>query len=313
VDIAHGLADSVVAFEARDFRRFGQDIGTALRKILLSNANSGTKGLPEGVPQQDVIQKVTEGVMRGFFVSGSGIVITDTAVPSVNIVLNLHQCIAGNSMFFKQMWMGIWDLFAQLSLNSQQHDLGSLLGGQNGQSQQPKWTGELMVALLQFPMALQRCGLGANTQSMIMDAVQSLKYVRIKAVFPDDQLRVMKATDRMARAVKAWTNWDFKTFGKEIGKLLRELVMLAFPQKYSIDNAGRLRQELLGYNEQLAGMTALRQPRPIFTVIVGGCALSILVALVAVRSIWSTSREFDDQAHFIGMQDDLCEMQRIDG
>merc|ERR1719262_1332581 len=38
VDIAHSLADTIVAYEAHDFHRLGTDVGLTLRKILLSNA-----------------------------------------------------------------------------------------------------------------------------------------------------------------------------------------------------------------------------------------------------------------------------------
>lgn len=308
VDIAHGLADSVVAFEAKDFHRFGSDIGTSLRKILLSNANGGTKALPEGMPEQDIVQKVTSGLMKGFFVKGSGIVITDTADPEVKIIVNLHHCIAGNSMFFKEIWNGLWSLFAQLSLNMQQHGLGLPPGVQPSQSQlgmqsQPKWTGELMVALLQVPMALQRCGLGADSQRMFMDAIQSLKHVHVRFVFPDDRIQVMKATDRMARAVGAWTNWDFETFGKEVGMLLREFVMLAFPKKYSVDSAGKLRHQLLdlvadppnGLFLGLQDTLPVRKHSPLFSAVVAGCALSIFVALLALRSIRISNQEFSNR------------------
>jgi len=318
VDIAHGLADSIVAFEAKDFHRFGSDIGTALRKILLSHASNGTKGLPEGVPEQEIIQKALEGVMRGFFVQGSGIIITDTIDPDVHIALNLHRCIAGNSAFFKEIWVGLWNLFASLSLNGQQHDLDVSAKPNPGMQSQPKWAGELMIALLQLPMALQRCGLGPSTQRMFMEAIQSLKNVHVKIIFPDDRIQTsaqgaMKATDRMARAVKAWTDWDFKTFGREVGMLLRELVMLAFPRKYSVDDSGRLRHELISYSQQTPGILAVKQPNPLFATIVFGCALSILVALVAVRSIWSSHREFGDEAPFIDMEDRFHKSDELAG
>jgi len=315
IDIAHGLADSIVAFEVQDFRRFGSDIGTALRKIVLSNADSGTKGLPEGVPEKDIIQKVTEGVMRGFFVKGSGILITDSADPDVHIALNLHRCIAGNSVFFKQIWNGIWHLFAMISMNAQQHGMGPDNSDDSGLNSQPKWAGELMIALLQFPMALQRCGIGADTQNMFMSAIKSLRFVHVKAKFPNDRIQAMKATDRMARAITAWTNWDFITFGRQVGMLLRELVMLAFPRKYSIDNAGVLRHQLIGYSAQgpgmIPGLLVSKQSSTAFATVVGGCALSIMVALIAVRHIWSTSREFDEHSPFINMEDGGCELEEF--
>jgi len=257
---------------------------------------------------------VMDGLMQGFFTRGSGFVVTDSADPDVNIIVNLHHCIAGNSLFFKEIWNGLWSLFAQFSLNSQQHGLGPLPGVEPAQPQpglpmgQQKWAGELMVALLQLPMALQRCGLGADSQRMFLEAINSLKHVHVRVTFPNDRIQVMKATDRMARAVEAWTNWDFETFGKEVGMLLRELVMLAFPQKYSVDASGRLRRNLLDLSAQSPiGFLAGKQRDPWFTAVVGGCALSILVSLVALRSIQVSNREFSDRGSpFFDIDEDDC-------
>jgi len=318
VDIARSLADSILAFQAQNFTRFGGDIGTALRKILLSNANRGTKSLPEGMPQKDIIQQATEGLMAGFFVKGSGIRITDTVDPKVNINLDLNRCVTGNSAFFKQLWTGLWHLVAQLATNGDQHDLGTVpgqippdptappmspLGTTVNGRKQPRWTGELMIALLQFPMAMQKCGIDDKTQRMFARAVSSLRYVKLKAVFPRDKIQASTATGGMARAVKAWTNWQFRTFGKEIGTLLRQLIMLGVPPN-SIDTSGQIMNAVVGLNEQTPIIAAARQASPVFTYLVSGCALSILVALVAVRSIFEAHREPCDiaDAPFLDME-----------
>lgn len=214
--------------------------------------------------------------------------------------------------------MGLWHLVAQLAVNGHQHGLDTMLGSEIQQQQmlesqsqsQPKWAGELMIALLQFPMALQRCGIGSSTQRMFLNAIHSLKDVHVRAVFPEDRIQAMKATDRMARAVKAWTNWDFKNFGKQVGMLLRELVMLAFPQKYSLSHAGSLRHELLGYSAQTPSIFAGRQNRHIFTAIVAGCAISVFVAFAAVRSIWSANRELGSDFPFIDVEGELTSQRR---
>jgi len=207
VDIAHSLSDSILAFEAHKFHKFGADIGYALRKILLSKDTTATR-LPEGVPDKVIIQNATDGLMRGFFVSGSSVVITDAADPDVDIVVNLHQCIAGNSVFFKELWMAAWDLFARLSMNKQQHGLGV----QQSQQGQPKWQGELMVAMMQFPMALTKCGVSEEMQTMLLEAIKSLNAVHVKFNFPDHKFQATEPTDKMAKAVEAWTNWDFERF-----------------------------------------------------------------------------------------------------
>lgn len=276
VDIAHSLADSIFAFEHHDFHRFGADIGVALRKVLLSTNNNATR-LPEGVPDRVIIQKATEGLMKGFFVSGSAIEITDTAHPDVNMIVNLHQCIGGNSAFFKELWGAAWNLIAQLSANGLQHGLGF----DPDQKGQPKWEGELMEAMMQFPMALAKCGVSADMQTMFMEAIKSLKDVHVAFKIPVDGTDATDAAERMAKAVEAWSSWDFEGFGFQLGTLFRELVMLGFPQQYSMDASGRLQRY-----SQTQITTAQKSARVVTssTVIIGGAAVSVLVTVAVARA-----------------------------
>jgi len=285
VDVAHDLADAVVAFEAHDFHRFGADIGTSLRKILLSNSNKATR-LPEGVPEEVIIQQTMDGLVSGFFVSGSAIEITDTAHPDVDIRVDLHQCMAGNEAFFKGIWMALWELIAQLSANGMQ------MFQPHGQQGQPKWAGELMVAMMQFPMALSRCGISGNMQHMLMEAVKTLEDLKVHFTFPQDRIRGEQATQKMAKAVEAWTNWNFEKFGFELGKLFRELVMLAFPQQYSVDASGRL---------QRMSAEELRCSFSSPLLIISGASISLFVALAVVRTRRSSSQEVPN--HMVPMTD----------
>jgi len=279
VDIAHSLSDSIVAFEAKDFHRFGTDIGIALRKILLST-NSNATTLPEGIPEEVIIQKATDGLMRGFFIPGAAVEITDTAYPDLDVNIDLHKCIAGNSGFFKEIWMSTWDLIAQLSVNAQQHNLGAMFQP-NPQGGQPKWSGELMIAMMQFPMALTKCGLSPDMQTMFNEALQSLNDVNVQFKMPRDKFQAPDTAAKMAKAVEAWTNWDFERFGYELGELFRELLMLALPQKYSITASGRLQR----YSQSQASVaTSFTKMQASSVVIVGGAAVSVLVALTVVRT-----------------------------
>jgi len=268
VDIAQSLSDSILAFEAQDFYRFGTDIGIALRKILLSKATNGTTPLPEGVPEQVIIQQATQGLMDGFFTRGSTLEITDSASYDVDIVVNLHQCIAGNSEFFKEIWMASWELFAQMSVNKEQHGLGF----QQNETAQPKWQGELVFAMMQMPLALSKCGVTEDMQRMLTEAIKSLQSLNVRVGIPHHQITGKEATEMMAKAVQAWTHWDFERFGFELGTLFRELVMLAFPEKYSVDASGRL--HLLGPSSP-AQVTSSK-------FIAGGIVASFAAALVVV-------------------------------
>jgi hypothetical protein len=269
VDVAHALSDGIIAFNARDFHRFGLDIGTALRKILLSKASHGKK-LPEGVPEKEIIEETTAGLMDGFFSTGSDVEITDAADTRVDINLDLHRCVAGNSDFFKDIFMGLWSLVAQMSANKEQHGL-------DGKTQaQSAWTNELMSALAQLPIVLQRCNVGPQTEGMMSEAIQSLTQLQVNIKFPSKGFSPKFATEEMAKAVDAWTKWKFKDFGMELGRLLRALVLQAVPQKYSLDAIGRLQLN--------AGVSTPTSFKPVVnTSVIVGAAVACFLALTAVR------------------------------
>jgi len=292
IDIAHDLADAIIAFETHNFSRFGSDIGTSLRKILLSQSNKAVR-LPEGEPQEVIIQKATDGLMKGFFVSGSALEITDAAHPDLDIRINLHSCIAGNAQFVKELWMSAWDLIAQLSINGIQ----ALSLSPDGEQGQPKWSGELMTAMMQFPMAMSKCGLTGDMQTMFTEAIDSLSDLKVQFYFPKEHFHTKEATEKMAKAVEAWTNWNFDQFGYELGELFRELVLLSFPQKYSVAASGMLQRsaeiELSSVGQKTSS-----------TMIIGGAAISLLVVLAAVRIRSRTLSLFaEQQTHLDDLED----------
>jgi len=250
VDIAQELAQCILDFEQKRFHDFGWQIGSALRKTILSTSEKGTK-LPEGIPPEHIIEQVSEGVMDGFFATGSEVDVTNSANPNINLRLDLHRCIAGNHQFFGTVFHGIWMLFAQISANKDQHGLKKD-GTSNGLHGQQVWSQELMMTMMQLPAALNRCGVDPEMEQMFMQAIQSLKTDKVNFVFPPDaSLRSGQALplgqeveDSMAKAIKYWTQWKFEKFGKKIGLLFRTTLLHVLPEKYTVDEAGHLRRQL---------------------------------------------------------------------
>merc|ERR1711972_527975 len=159
------------------------------------------------------------------------------------------------------------------SINAEQHDLQGGLGGVNNTGT-PKWTGELMIALMQLPMALQKCNIDEDTQNMLMEAIQTVGQLRVNMSFPGSQhFKVKEITDRMAKAVEAWTNWNFKRFGIELGVLLREFVLMALPRKYTVDDKGRLRRQLYSSSTKIG-----QNLNPNFPIYIFACATCALMA-----------------------------------
>merc|ERR1712107_750045 len=95
---------------------------------------------------------------------------------------------------------------------------------------------------------------------------------------------------RMAKAIESWTNWDFKEFGRQIGLLLEEFLLLMYPQQYSRDSNGRLQK-------QLASKKVLTPSNVAF---VAGGAIAISVALAAVRGARSMRKNTADSSRGAG-------------
>jgi len=292
IDVVHALADSIVAYEAGDYHKFGADIGTTLRKVLLSNATNGTRtALPEGMPEKKLIADASDGLMDGFFAGGSNILITDDLKSDVHLRVDLHQCIANNGKFFREIWMGIWDLIAKFAVNKDQH---GLLDSDAGSS---AWNGELMMSLMLLPNALEKCNINPQAQHMLLEAIQTMGHVHVKMNFPDDKINAKDGSLKVGKAVEAWTNWDFHKFGLELGKLLREFVMLGFPQKYSVDEAGRLHRTLFSEENFKHTETVIDdQPTspPVYAFAAGFAVIAVAVASIAVRISRRDQRYADD-------------------
>lgn len=291
VDIAHCFASSIVAFETKDFKKFGSEIGTALRKVLLSTSNNGTR-LPEGYPKEAIIGDVTDGLMSGFFADGMTIRVRDKHAgdPKIDINIDLHKCITDNQQIWRTAWKGVWDLVASIAANREQHGLAAAQQQRVLQaatdataSPAPSWTGELMMALVQLPGALATCGIDEAMEKMMVDAVKALNHLSVTWAFPDDRIQANTAAESVGRAVAAWTSNDFKTFGQELGKLLREFILLAFPAKYSVDSAGRLQRNM--ESPSLADRLSQPQlgPVPLFPAVVAiSAALVVLLGVVII-------------------------------
>jgi hypothetical protein len=182
--------------------------------------------------------------MDGFFVGGSSMEITDSARPDVDIPLNLHRCVAENQPFFKGIFLAIWGAIAQFSANGEDHGLGS-----SAAKGSPRWTGELMIAMMQLPAALQRCDIDVEHQGMLMEAIQTIGHLNVHMSFPRGRATLDEISARMANAVEQWTDWHFTSFGREVGVMLREFVLMVYPLKYSVDKGGLLRRDLASIKE----------------------------------------------------------------
>lgn len=307
-DITKALAEAVIAFQDERFSEFGQQLGFTARKVILSTNNKAIE-LPEGYATEQAIEEASSGISQGFFAAGSSLHITDRADASVDIKIALDECIADNDDLFKDIFKGIWELATQLVANKAQHAFST--DNSEGMGGSPKWVQELVLAMARIPMALTRCNLlDQDTEDMLADSLKTLGSLKFEFDFPEDSVRADEASKKVAEALIRFDNKDYYGFGKELGKLLRELLLLAFPQEYSVDDSGLLRRQLT-----MAGFIR-KQNRKIDKyggpMVVFSCAIFVLlmsaVAMKGLRTLssWRTAgRPFIDVESSRAEEEDL--------
>jgi len=236
-DIVEELADAMLAYKARDFKKFGSDFGTAMRKVFLCKADGS--GMPEGRPDEAVVANVTEGLLEGFFGEGSQLSISFPGGSTIPI--DLHQCIANNLGTFTSVWSEIMFLYAKKVAGTKAKD-----------KEQLEWSTAVAFTMMKIPGALEKCSLGPEEQQMLQEAIAGLASGRQGGLGWDFQMpgstRVSseQLEEHLAITIKAWAEQRWMTFGQDLGRLLQEMVLTVFAKKYTLDSDGLLQTSLLG-------------------------------------------------------------------
>merc|ERR1719401_2692363 len=87
----------------------------------------------------------------------------------------------------------------------------------------------------------------------------------------------------MALAGEAWSSGQWQSMGKMLGRLLRDMVVQFFPQKYAVDGGGRLRQGRLVDLMQDRAFTGRDASSVSATISLGAVALVLFLALAALK------------------------------
>jgi len=271
-DIVEELADATIAYKEHNFRKFGQDFGTAMRKVFLCDADGA--GMPEGKPDEEVVANVTEGLLQGFFGEGSQLVLKLPG--SEQIPIDLHSCISQNLGFFTSVWSEVMFLYAKKVAGAKPKE-------------QLEWSTAVAFTMMQLPKALERCSLGPEEQQMLEDAITGLAsgnqglgyHLRLPRTKPvsNDQLE-----EHLAVTVKAWAEKRWMTFGEDMGRLLQEMVITVFARKYSVGTNGLLQKN------QLWEEAERRSSNAPYLALCAACAavfgLAVTRRVVAMGSSW---------------------------
>jgi hypothetical protein len=135
-----------------------------------------------------------------------------------------------------------------------------------------------MIAMMQLPAALQRCDISMENQQMLMEAIQSIDKMKFSFHMPEGKANLHQIEEHLAAGVTAWTNWRFHLFGKEIGFMLREFLLMMHPQKYSVDANGRLQR-------QFESSVFRKNGKGVPLVVIGGVAFAVSLGLISMRAI----------------------------
>jgi hypothetical protein len=221
-DIIPELKDALGAFRNGKLHTFGEDIGRAWRKVLLSNVSN----LPR---IKEAIRQTSQGLVEGFFSENVQLEVSsgkeqrgqDFHNAQVDTLIDLHKCINGqNERFFQEVWDAAWLFFEKVS------SFSSLVSDQ-------RWKAVLAVVLADLPTAVRYCGLDKEQEALLIHSMKKLEKLRFDVDARDRKVHTSEVSVDLAQAVHNWRNHSWHDFGMDLGKLLQELVVLVFPADYS--------------------------------------------------------------------------------
>lgn len=231
-DIVAELAEAIRGYEARDYRRFGAQLGLALRKALLSRGEGAS--LPEAAPGRRVVVNVTEGLLQGLFGPGAELdinVLGDIDRPPGSLKLDLHECVAENLGFLQAVWSEVMFFFGQRA------------AGALAEQDKMEWSGAVALTMLKLPRALEKCDLDPEQRRLLEGAVEALADggagldLDVRGMRPVDRARLEA---QIAGAVEDWARMRWRAFGGDLGKLLQEMAVTVYDQKYAARGAPAL-------------------------------------------------------------------------
>jgi len=200
------------------------------------------------------------------------------AYPPAVFNLDLQRCVTMNLPLFRTAWEPVWQLLAQ-SVSGHSQGKGEL---------DPSM---VVMSMFNLQLALQQCGISPQQEAFLIDALGS-GHLHAKVIVPQMRVKGDEISAAAARAIQDWEHQQWYDFGTELGGLLREIVLITFPQKYSVDESGKLRRQILGASE-LPGRLLPAFKRSGFLVIIACFIGAMMVAMAFVRIRRAVPQEFD--------------------
>jgi len=240
-DVATELADSVEKWHSDDRRGFGRDMGTALRKLVLSPVH---RMEVQALPSTRVLVNITDAFLASFFGPHVDlhvrIISGDHTTDDFRV--NLHECFGQNADMVKKMWASTMEVF-RATAEKRLHKAE----GVSEEKEDDDLRKTLAYDMMQIPIALSKCNLDDERQQMMKDAFTGLSgdTMSLEMETPG-KVSSYSVENQLARAVESWRDLSKDggiSFGHALGKLFQDLASVSFPQKYLVDDLGRLQRK----------------------------------------------------------------------
>jgi len=271
-EVSYELTSAIKAWKGEKYGLFGGFLGQAWRRILLGGPQQG--GM---VPPPDfAIQQMTNGMLQGFFGSGFfmrlGVTTSTGAIQDMQI--SLHNCIAENLMFFRSAWGAVAGLLS--GLRDEVHGKQLTLAEQKARGR--KEQAAIAQSLISLPGALSRCSSSTGQRLQLGQVLEAFEDGRMSLELPQRSTEAIDLSVDLTAALQNWDQHDFAGFGFRLGRLLQRVALLAFPQKYAVDESGSLKC-LLG---EFSGKTSTTASFMSLAPTLGAAALLVSVAAAAI-------------------------------
>jgi len=268
-DIIAELKDALRAFRSGNLHTFGEDIGRAWRKVLLSNVHH----LPRS---REASQSTSRGLVEGFFINN-----LQLSHVHAQGALDLHKCINGqNERFFAEVWDVAWLFFEKVT---------ALRPSKTADQQ---WKAVLGVVLADLPSAMRYCGLDKAQEVSFTHSIKALEKLDFRVDVHKRTVQTPEVSVDLAQAIDNWSHHRWHDFGVDLGKVLQELVLLVFPPVYSRDyavrEATRLEAIRLGASHLILDHVreaARAFQTPLIALLTAGLLVSVAVTSRVMRGI----------------------------
>eukprot|EP00418_Pyrodinium_bahamense_P076646 CAMPEP_0179059650 /NCGR_PEP_ID=MMETSP0796-20121207/25462_1 /TAXON_ID=73915 /ORGANISM="Pyrodinium bahamense, Strain pbaha01" /LENGTH=501 /DNA_ID=CAMNT_0020756413 /DNA_START=48 /DNA_END=1553 /DNA_ORIENTATION=+ len=254
-DIVRDMADAYRFFGARKFADFGRSMGRACRKVLLSRAS--VPHLPEGAPSVPQLVNMSAGILQGFFRKGVELDLSSETHSTASSMedsmalrtfsietdakesmqsykgkplklrIDLHKCVKANLRSFQFVVLGILRYFAQQELASESDPMEAL-------------PAMLTSAMVEAPVALSKCGLGEEQLEMLVASLEALDGMHVQLKLPKSGVHFDPdgPVGQLQKAAEDWKALHWFALGEDLGRLLLQLLVQVFPEKYAVDDTG---------------------------------------------------------------------------